>query len=187
MGEPVASVRLRTNARHGTVCPDIPSKLLEENRIRAMEVWSRYVGRSIRDSDAQRLVADQYHRSEAVAPFTTSTRKSVRIQSVHLKNYKRFSELTIAGLPETARLVVLVGPNGSGKSSVFGPFLLKAAAAANNWRLDGTREQCATKHVAAKVMERTDKETLQGCVRAHAKDGAKVYTDYTSSSRTMRA
>ncbi|MXX71874.1 MAG: AAA family ATPase [Gemmatimonadetes bacterium] len=65
----------------------------------------------------------------------------VRIKSVHLENYKRFTELTIADLPETARLVVLVGPNGTGKSSVFDSFLLKAGAAANNWRLDGTREQ----------------------------------------------
>lgn len=50
----------------------------------------------------------------------------MRIQSVHLKNYKRFTELTIDDLPETARLVVLVGPNGTGKSSVFDSFLLKA-------------------------------------------------------------
>lgn len=65
----------------------------------------------------------------------------MRIKSVHLQNYKRFTELTIADLPETARLVVLVGPNGTGKSSVFDSFLLKAGAAANNWSLDGTREQ----------------------------------------------
>ena len=38
----------------------------------------------------------------------------MRIKSVRLKNYKRFTELAIADLPETARLVVLVGPNGTG-------------------------------------------------------------------------
>ena len=37
----------------------------------------------------------------------------MRIKKVRLKNYKRFTELTIADLPETARLVVLVGPNGT--------------------------------------------------------------------------
>ena len=36
----------------------------------------------------------------------------MRIKNIHLKNYKRFTELTIADLPATARLIVLVGPNG---------------------------------------------------------------------------
>ena len=65
----------------------------------------------------------------------------MRIKNVHLKNYKRFTELTIADLPATARLVVLVGPNGTGKSSVFDSFLLKASAAVNNYGLSGDREQ----------------------------------------------
>ena len=65
----------------------------------------------------------------------------MRIKTVRLKNYKRFTELTIADLPETARLVVLVGPNGTGKSSVFDSFLLKAKAAVNNVRLSGDTEQ----------------------------------------------
>ena len=64
----------------------------------------------------------------------------MRIKSVRLKNYKRFTELTIADLPETARLVVLVGPNGTGKSSVFDSFLLKAQAAVSNLRLSGDTE-----------------------------------------------
>ena len=59
----------------------------------------------------------------------------MRIKSVHLKNYKRFTELAIADLPETARLVVLVGPNGTGKSSVFDSFLLKAQATLLNLAL----------------------------------------------------
>ena len=65
----------------------------------------------------------------------------MRIKSVHLKNYKRFTELTIADLPETARLVVLVGPNGTGKSSVFDSFLLKANAAVSNLRISGDTEE----------------------------------------------
>lgn len=36
-----------------------------------------------------------------------------------MKGFKRFTDLTIEELPETARLVVLIGPNGCGKSSVF--------------------------------------------------------------------
>ena len=64
----------------------------------------------------------------------------MRIKRVRLKNYKRFTELTIADLPDTARLVVLVGPNGTGKSSVFDSFLLKAKAAFGNYRLSGDTE-----------------------------------------------
>ena len=43
----------------------------------------------------------------------------MKIKSIKLKRFRRFKNLTIEGLPETARLVVMIGPNGSGKSSVF--------------------------------------------------------------------
>ena len=43
----------------------------------------------------------------------------MKIESIHLKDFKRFKNLTISGLPESAKLIVLVGPNGCGKSSVF--------------------------------------------------------------------
>lgn len=43
----------------------------------------------------------------------------MRIKSIHLKGFKRFTDTTIRDIPETARLVVLAGPNGSGKSSIF--------------------------------------------------------------------
>ena len=43
----------------------------------------------------------------------------MKIKSIHLHDFKRFTDLTISELPETARLVVLIGPNGCGKSSVF--------------------------------------------------------------------
>jgi predicted ATPase len=44
---------------------------------------------------------------------------NMKIKSIKLKNFKRFTDLTIEGLPKTAKLVVMIGPNGSGKSSVF--------------------------------------------------------------------
>ncbi|MCY4090817.1 MAG: AAA family ATPase [Caldilineaceae bacterium] len=50
----------------------------------------------------------------------------MRIKTVHLTNYKRFTNLLISSIPESARLVVMIGPNGSGKSSVFDSFLLKS-------------------------------------------------------------
>ena len=65
----------------------------------------------------------------------------MRIKHIRLKNYKRFNELSIADIPSTAKLVVLVGPNGTGKSSVFDSFLLKANAAVNNHVLSGKTEQ----------------------------------------------
>jgi energy-coupling factor transporter ATP-binding protein EcfA2 len=46
----------------------------------------------------------------------------VHIKSVQFTGFKRFTETTISGIPETARLVVLAGPNGSGKSSLFDGF-----------------------------------------------------------------
>ncbi|MDR0671373.1 MAG: AAA family ATPase, partial [Oscillospiraceae bacterium] len=46
----------------------------------------------------------------------------MRIKSVELTNFKRFTHLTVDGLPDTAKLVVLVGPNGSGKTSFFEAF-----------------------------------------------------------------
>lgn len=41
----------------------------------------------------------------------------MRVKSIELKNFKRFTHLTVEGIPETAKLVVLVGSNGSGKTS----------------------------------------------------------------------
>ena len=43
----------------------------------------------------------------------------MRIRSIHLRDFKRFTDLKISELPETATLIVLIGPNGCGKSSVF--------------------------------------------------------------------
>lgn len=46
----------------------------------------------------------------------------MKIKNVHLEAFKRFTDLTIANIPSTAKLVVLLGPNGCGKSSLFDAF-----------------------------------------------------------------
>ncbi len=46
----------------------------------------------------------------------------MKIKEVRLNKFKRFTDLTITDIPETAKLVILVGPNGCGKSSVFEGF-----------------------------------------------------------------
>ena len=46
----------------------------------------------------------------------------MRITKVELRNFKRFTDLTIDGIPADTKLVLLIGSNGSGKSSVFDAF-----------------------------------------------------------------
>lgn len=46
----------------------------------------------------------------------------MRITRLQLKNFKRFSDLTIEKIPDSSKLVLLIGSNGSGKSSVFDAF-----------------------------------------------------------------
>lgn len=43
----------------------------------------------------------------------------MQISSIHLKNFRRFTDLEITDIPPEAKLVLLVGSNGSGKTCVF--------------------------------------------------------------------
>lgn len=43
----------------------------------------------------------------------------MKIKSISLRHFKRFTKLKIQNIPETAKLVVMAGPNGCGKSSLF--------------------------------------------------------------------
>ncbi len=46
----------------------------------------------------------------------------MKIKEVQLNRFKRFTNLKLTGIPENAKLIVLVGPNGSGKTSLFEAF-----------------------------------------------------------------
>jgi predicted ATPase len=46
----------------------------------------------------------------------------MHVRQITVRNFKRFTDLTVVDLPATVRLVVLTGPNGSGKSSLFDAF-----------------------------------------------------------------
>ena len=41
----------------------------------------------------------------------------MKFKSIRIKDFKRFTHLTVQDIPETASLIVLAGPNGCGKSS----------------------------------------------------------------------
>ncbi len=47
----------------------------------------------------------------------------MKIETIHLVNFKRFTDILIRNIPQSTRLVLIVGPNGSGKSSLFDAFL----------------------------------------------------------------
>ena len=52
----------------------------------------------------------------------TKTNPKMKIAKIALNKFKRFTDLTISDIPDSARLILLVGPNGSGKSSIFEAF-----------------------------------------------------------------
>ncbi|WP_276930806.1 AAA family ATPase [Faecalibaculum rodentium] len=43
----------------------------------------------------------------------------MKVKSIQLNHFKRFTHLTINNIPKTARLILMVGPNGCGKTSVM--------------------------------------------------------------------
>ena len=46
----------------------------------------------------------------------------MKLKTIKINKFKRFTDVVITDIPESARLILLVGPNGSGKTSLFEAF-----------------------------------------------------------------
>lgn len=61
----------------------------------------------------------------------------MRLASIKIKDFKRFTDLEVSGIPSTAKLVLLTGPNGSGKTSLFEAFnYWMKVSARQDWNYD---------------------------------------------------
>lgn len=61
----------------------------------------------------------------------------MRLQSLRVRDFKRFADFTVDQIPQTSKLVVLTGPNGSGKTSLFEAFnYWMNVAARQDWSYD---------------------------------------------------
>jgi predicted ATPase len=52
----------------------------------------------------------------------------MHLKSLRVEDFRGFSNLTLADVPASSRLVMLIGPNGTGKSSVFDALLVWSGA-----------------------------------------------------------
>lgn len=46
----------------------------------------------------------------------------MKLQSIQIRDFKRFQDLSVTDIPPSVKLVILTGPNGSGKTSLFEAF-----------------------------------------------------------------
>ena len=60
----------------------------------------------------------------------------MKVSSIRLAKFKRFTDLQISEIPDTAKLVLIVGPNGSGKSSLFDAFMHWYRQTVRTWGVD---------------------------------------------------
>jgi recombinational DNA repair ATPase RecF len=78
----------------------------------------------------------------------------MHIRRIHLREYKRFTELTVE-LPTPTRLVMMCGPNGSGKSSLLEAMKLWHDVHCNNLARGGDPVTTSRVNGADQVIGRT--------------------------------
>ena len=77
----------------------------------------------------------------------------MKIKQIQINDFKRFTNLLIKGIPESAKLVVFVGPNGCGKTSLFEAF--------NHWyKLKGF-SSCGEYNYYVKKSDKIDSHNAQ--------------------------
>lgn len=60
----------------------------------------------------------------------------MKIKEVRIEKFKRFTNLVVKDIPQSAKLVILLGPNGCGKSSLFDAFKAWHRVKAYNYGTD---------------------------------------------------
>ncbi len=117
----------------------------------------------------------------------------MHIKKVRLRDFKRFADLTIDGLPPTARLIVLAGPNGTGKSSLFDGFrswLAWNSSVAAPWdegyyvKGDPTTPKglAAQEHVQVEFFEQVPVDFSNRCGLMYFRSAYRHDADFTVSS-----
>ena len=82
----------------------------------------------------------------------------MKIASIHLQNFKRFTDLKIQNIPATAKLVVLLGPNGCGKSSLFDALHDKSYEYRQLGRVRGYHDYYSKIYIQGRRSDQTDIE-----------------------------
>jgi hypothetical protein len=60
----------------------------------------------------------------------------MKVSGARIRDFKRFTDLTLSDIPAEAKLVLLVGPNGAGKSSLFEAFNYWMVQVRQNYNFD---------------------------------------------------
>lgn len=79
----------------------------------------------------------------------------MHIKNVELRNFKRFTNLTIDGIPADTKLVLLIGSNGSGKSSVFDAFeVFNSASKVDTSRVNRSGQKAIDMALSSRIGDR---------------------------------